>query len=141
MNRARTFGVILLLGLLAFALAACGEDGNDGSLPDQVVVPNFDTSYPIHGEVLKKPPGRIDINFKLELQEGSSFSVLRDGEPVSVGEIVISQDPWLYALSMGASIETGSDEGVYQVDFLACWEDGSCNDGTLAFIVDSTSTQ
>ena len=107
-----------------------------------MIVPNFDSSYPTHGEVLKKAPDRIDINFKLELQEGSTFSVLRDGAPVSIGEIVISQDPWLLALSMGASLERGSsDEGVYRVDFLACWADGSCNEGALAFTVDSTSTR
>lgn len=141
MNRARALSAIFLICTLTFTLAACGEDGNETSLPDQVLAPNFDSSYPGHGDVLTKPPDRVDINFKQELQEGSTFSVTVDGEAVSLGEVVISEDPWLYALSMGASLGESSDEGIYQVDFLACWADGSCNEGTLAFIVDSASAE
>ncbi len=145
-SRARTFGAILLLGLLAAALAGCCPTGYEADLAEQITVPNFDASYPVHGEVLTKPPDLIDVSFKTELQEGSTFSVYLYDEAVSIGEVVISEDPWLYALSMGASFEgdTGEEDsadGVYHVYYTACWADGSCDEGLFGFIVDSTSAQ
>ena len=115
------------------------NDAVEVSLPDEVMVPHFEDSFPAHGEVLAKVPQRVDINFKQELDMNSTIMVTLDGEPVLLGTVIISTDPWRKYLSMGVPVEGDLGDGVYEVRYSACWQEGPCNQGLIAFIVNSTS--
>ena len=101
-------------------------------LPNMIVAPHFVDVYPVHGDVLVQAPSEVLLNFNFNLHQDSAISVMRDGQPVSVGTLSISSN----SLSMRTSIEGDAGDGVYQVDYKACWPDGSCHEGSTTFVVD-----
>ncbi len=140
----RRLAIGLLLGTLAIGLACGGDDamptppqvpGVTEPLPDMITAPHFIDAYPLHGDVLAQPPPRVVLNFNFNLYQDSSITVTRDGAPVELGPVVISEE----ALSMEAALEADPGDGVYQVDYTACWPDGSCHEGKVAFMVDSAT--
>ena len=157
-------GLSAVLGLLA--LVACGdddiptpqptataqpdasampeamtEDNKEGEamiknqLPRKIVAPHFVDSYPNHGDVLAQAPEKLVLNFNFNLHPDSAISVTRDGEEVSLGPIVISDSK----LSMQEPIEGRPPDGVYEVEYSACWPDQSCHEGITGFVVDSAT--
>lgn len=134
----------LLLGTLAVGLACGGADatptspqgpGESVSLPDMITAPHFIDAYPLQGDVLAQAPPRVVLNFNFNLNQDSTITVTRDGKPVEVGPVVISDE----ALSMDAALKNDTGDGVYEVGYTACWPDGSCHDGRVAFTVDGAT--
>ena len=145
---------LLLVLALALVAAACGESEPDPTptlpapaaaqpelgaapavaLPDKIVAPHFVNSYPAHGDVLAQAPEVVLLNFNFNLKYKSAINVTRDGEAVSAGPAEIAESE----ISMQAPLTGESADGVYKVDYDACWPDGSCHEGSVAFTVDST---
>ena len=115
--------------------AMAKESKMEKPLPDMIVAPHFVDSSPAHGDVLAKLPEEIVLNFNFNLNPNSSIALTRDGEPAAIGSVAISPNQ----LSMRAPITEISTDGVYQVSYTACWPDGSCHEGSIAFIVDATT--
>ena len=113
------------------------EDGDAMAqkLPDKIRAPHFVDSDPEHGETLAQLPDALVLNFNFSLHSDSSIALTRDGGPVSLGPVTISDD----TLSLRAQILDGSADGIYQANYRACWPDQSCHDGSIAFIVGQTS--
>ena len=113
------------------------EDGDAMAqkLPDKIRAPHFVDSDPEHGETLAQLPDVLVLNFNFSLHSDSSIALTRDGGPVSLGPVTISDD----TLSLRAQILDGSADGIYQANYRACWPDQSCHDGSIAFIVGQTS--
>jgi plastocyanin/methionine-rich copper-binding protein CopC len=107
----------------------------DVALPDNIVAPHFVGSFPLHGDMLPQAPEVIVLNFNFNLHEDSSIMVSRGGEPVAIETAEIAEDQ----LSMRASLGDAGHSGVYRVDYIACWPDGSCHEGTIGFSVDSSA--
>lgn len=104
-------------------------------LPDHIRASHFVDSYPMHGDSLTQSPAEVVINVNFNLNENSRINVTRDGEPVAVGSAMIAEDQ----LSMRASLQDPTADGVYEVKYRACWPDGSCHNGSYAFFVDSSA--
>ena len=143
--------LVLSLALLA---AACGDDDKIEesvsqdtstkseesmamSVPDSIVAPHFVDSYPFHGDVLAEAPQVVVLNFNFNLHDDSAIEVSREGEAVSLGPLMISDN----RLSMRADLQADAKDGVYQVSYKACWPDGSCHEGSVAFVVDGSTAQ
>ena len=107
------------------------------SVPDKIVAPHFVDSSPLHGDVLAEAPQVVVLNFNFNLHDDSAIEVSREGEAVSLGPRMISEN----RLSMRADLQNDSKDGVYQVSYKACWPDGSCHEGSVAFIVDGSTTE
>lgn len=56
--------------------------------------------------------------------------VTRDGQPLAVGPVTLGDK----RLSLRAPLEAGGD-GLYTVDYTACWPDASCHEGSFSFVV------
>ena len=100
-------------------------------LPDQRFAPHFVESSPGHGDVVNQVPDTIMINFDFTLQSSSSIVVSKNGSPLDVGQTNITDDN----LAMWVSLPGDAGEGVYSVEYRACWPDGSCHDGQFGFHV------
>ena len=83
--------------------------------------------------MLAKLPEEVVLNFNLN--PNSDITLTRDGEHGAIGSVAISSNQ----LSMRAPITEISTDGVYRVSYSACWPDGSCHEGSIAFIVDATT--
>ncbi len=113
------------------------EDGDAmmEKLPDKITAPHFVSSSPNHGDTLAQLPDALVLNFNFSLHSDSSIAISKDGEPVSLGTVTISDD----TLSLTVQILNGSADGTYQANYRACWPDQSCHEGSIAFIVKQTT--
>ncbi len=101
--------------------------------PDQITSPHFVDSAPKHGDTFAQPPERIVINFDFTLHEDSDITVTRDGTPVTTEKATLGANK----LSLSTTLPADAGDGLYVVDYTACWPDRSCHDGKFAFTVDS----
>lgn len=102
-------------------------------LPDQIFAAHYVDSAPAHGQKFAALPARVVINFNFTLSDASTIKVTRDGAALSIGKPVFGERN----LSMSAALSPGSEDGLYVVDYKACWPDRSCHDGRFAFTADS----
>ena len=105
------------------------------ALPDKIVAPHFIDSYPSHGDSLAQLAEVVLLNFNFNLHPNSAIRVTRGAEALSVDPPFISDDE----LSMATTLPAEGGDGIYKVDYDACWPDGSCHQGSVSFTVDSAS--
>ena len=106
-------------------------------LPKKIVAPHFVDSFPFHEAVLPEAPPQVVLNFNFNLHQDSRISLTRDGQEVSLGPAAVSEGQ----LSMRSSLVDDSGDGVYQINYRACWPDGSCAEGgSTAFVADRRSS-
>lgn len=131
------------LGLVL--IAACGggdeqagsrskPEGAGGELPTQKFAAHYVDSAPVHGRVFSVVPDKVLINFDFTLAEPSSITVTRNGAAVQTGKTAITG---ANSLSLTTPLPADGGDGLYEVNYKACWPDRSCHDGRFAFRVDS----
>ena len=128
-------------GLLSMVLvAACGAPTPTAApttgevpetLPNELFAAHYVDSYPKHGDVFAQAPQTVQIDFNFTLHETSSITLTRLGAPVEVGVVTFGPRN----LSMSVALPAGSEDGVYLVEYRACWPDRSCHDGQFVFTV------
>lgn len=94
---------------------------------------HYETNTPAHGSVLPAPPINIVIDFNFDLAPPSDISITKDGQEYGVGETVIDGNK----LAMRRDFNQNAPDGLYLVEYNACWPDGSCHDGRFQFAIDS----
>ena len=114
------------------------DEGDDDAmmekdLPNYLIAPHYVNSSPEHGQTFMQAPELIVINFNFNLHENSDITVTRDSQSVDIGATTIDDNE----LTMRATLGSDSGDGVYTVQYSACWPDASCHDGQFGFIVDS----
>jgi plastocyanin/methionine-rich copper-binding protein CopC len=102
-------------------------------LPDQIFAAHFVDSSPAHGETFAQVPTHLVINFNFTLHHDSTILVTKGGQPVSTGPITFGDRD----LSISTTLPSDAGDGLYTVDYNACWPDQSCHKGRFAFYVDS----
>ena len=102
-------------------------------LPDQQFAAHFVDSTPKHGATFAQMPDKVVINFNFTLSEASTITFSKDGAPVVSAKPTFSGNK----LIMSALLPANLGNGLYQVDYKACWPDQSCHTGKFAFIVGS----
>ena len=100
-------------------------------LPDQQFAAHFVDSTPKHGDTLARMPDKVLINFNFTLSEVSTITVSKDGAPVVSARPTFADNK----LTMSAALPAIVGNGLYQVDYKACWPDQSCHPGKFAFTV------
>ena len=117
---------------------ASGEFGN----PKKSA--HYESNTPEHGSTLAGVPINVVINFNFDLAKPSEITIEKDPSTGSgqaeygVGETIIDEDK----LSMRRNMAPNAPDGIYTVNYNACWPDGSCHDGYFQFAIDrSLSSQ
>lgn len=92
---------------------------------------HFETSTPEHGAILAGVPVSVVIDFNFDLGAGSTISINQNSRDFGVGEAEIGTNK----LSMRKKLDQSAPDGVYTVEYKACWPDGSCHDGHFQFAI------
>lgn len=93
---------------------------------------HFESNTPAHGAILVAVPINVVIDFNFDLAKPSSIKIAKDGQDYGVGETMIDENK----LSMRRKMDATSPDGIYTVNYNACWPDGSCHQGNLQFAID-----
>ena len=117
------------------AMEKDGDAMTSEDLPANLIAPHFVNSFPGHGQTYMQAPELIVINFNFNLHDNSDITVTRDGHPVNTATRIIDSN----RLTLRTTLGSDSGDGVYTVQYRACWPDASCHEGQLGFIVDSKS--
>ena len=94
---------------------------------------HFETSTPAHRSTLAAVPADVVIDFNFDLADNSSIKITKDGKDYGVGDKTIDSNK----LAMRRSMDKNAPDGIYTVEYNACWPDGSCHDGRHQFAIDS----
>ncbi len=89
---------------------------------------HFVSSTPPHGQTLTQAPSKVIITFNFNLHTKSKMNVTHNGKLVNGNTVVISN------LNLETPL-TYDGDGIYRVDYSACWPDGSCHEGLFGFIL------
>lgn len=90
---------------------------------------HYESNTPEHGSILAGVPINVVINFNFDLAPPSSISITMDGKEYGKGETLIDSNK----LTMRRNMDPLSPDGVYTVNYNACWPDKTCHDGNFQF--------
>src|SRR3990172_3978170 len=93
---------------------------------------HYESNTPSHGSVLAAVPVNVVIDFNFDLGPGSQISIKKDEMEYGTGETIIDSNK----LAMRRNMDTNAPDGLYTVNYNACWPDGSCHDGHFQFAID-----
>lgn len=93
---------------------------------------HYESNTPEHGTSLAGVPVNVVIDFNFDLAKGSEIKIEMKGKDFSTGETVIDEGK----LAMRKKMDPSSPDGLYTVNYKACWADGSCHDGSFQFVID-----
>lgn len=93
---------------------------------------HYESNTPEQGTVIPAPPLNVVINFNFDLAPPSEISITSNGKDYGVDETVIDDGN----LSMRREMDSSAPNGLYDVNYNACWPDGSCHDGHFQFAID-----
>lgn len=94
---------------------------------------HYESNTPAHEGILAAAPINVVIDFNFDLAPPSEIRIMKDGKDYGTGETAIDES----ALAMRRVMDPASPDGLYRVEYSACWPDGSCHDGSFQFAVDS----
>ncbi len=100
-------------------------------LPEQQFAAHFVSSDPTHGAKLVQTPANITLNFNFTLNETSTVGIVKDGKAITLPKPIFTGNK----LGMSIALPAGSGNGLYVVDYKACWPDNSCHNGKFGFTV------
>ena len=95
---------------------------------------HYETNTPVHGSTLAGVPINVVIDFNFDLAKPSEIKIEMEGKDYGVGETVIDSNK----LSMRRDMDPITPDGVYTVNYNACWPDGSCHEGNFQFAIDKS---
>ncbi|MBI2021891.1 copper resistance protein CopC [Candidatus Daviesbacteria bacterium] len=97
---------------------------------------HYESNTPAHGATLAGVPVNIVIDFNFDVAKGSSISITHNGKESGVGQTLVDSNP----LAMRRNMDPTAPDGLYSVNYKACWADGSCHDGSFQFAIDRSKT-
>ena len=95
---------------------------------------HYESNTPSHGATLAAVPVNVVIDFNFDLAKPSEIKILKDGKDYGVGETVIDDNK----LTMRRDMDPDSPDGVYKVEYNACWPDKTCHNGFFEFAIDKS---
>src|SRR3989304_7083282 len=138
--------VLLLLGGGAYLFLRKGSNqgtapttnqegsGTSASFSNSKKAAHYESNTPEHGAILAGVPINVVINFNFDLANPSETRISGTTAPSDVGsgDTVVDANK----LSMRRAIRNDAPDGIYTVNYTACWADGSCHDGQFQFKID-----
>ena len=100
-------------------------------LPEQQFAAHFVSSNPAHGAKVTQAPAAVTLNFNFTLSEASTIAVTDDGKALTLAKPSFTGNK----LAMSVALPGGPGNGLYVVDYKACWPDNSCHTGKFGFTV------
>lgn len=157
---------VLLLGIVSYAFAGCmhatpSNQATQESTNSSVSVENtnttpapnsssstftfqipkksahYESNAPEHGSVLPGVPANVVIDFNFDLVAPSNISIMNDGIEYGTGETTIDEN--LLVLRRGMNPD--ASDGLYTVNYKACWPDTSCHDGMFQFGIQRSAAE
>ena len=98
---------------------------------------HYESNTPEHGAILAGVPPNVVVNFNFDLAAPSAIKIEKEGKDYGVGQTLIDESK----LTMRRQIDPASPDGVYTVNYKACWPDKTCHDGSFQFAIDRTKSQ
>lgn len=95
---------------------------------------HYETNTPAHGSILAGVPVNIVLDFNFDLAKPSSISIISDDKEYGTGETTIDSNK----LTMRRKLDPQAPDGLYTVNYNACWPDRTCHDGSFQFAIDRT---
>jgi methionine-rich copper-binding protein CopC len=92
---------------------------------------HFVSSKPAHGTTLTELPRKVEFTFNFDLATNSTITITHATGTIA-GVTSFGSDK----LSMSRTLDADPSEGLYTVDYNACWPDTTCHDGVFQFAVD-----
>lgn len=108
------------------------EDSLKSNFSDPKKSAHYESNTPEHGVTLVGVPINVVINFNFDLAKGSEIKIKHRDEEFGVGDTIIDERN----LTMRRQMSQSADDGLYTVEYKACWADGSCDDGSFQFKID-----
>lgn len=90
-----------------------------------------DLSFPRHEDVIPGPPLNVVISFDAALTNASAIAVLSSDADYAEGDTIIDPNH----LTMRRVVKSDAPDGVYAVNYDACFLGGKCRKGTFSFAV------
>ena len=90
---------------------------------------HYVTNQPTHGSILATVPSEVSILFNFTLSPSSTITIQKDGQEYGVGLTTVSSDK----LRLTKILDSAAPNGLYTVNYSACWPDGSCHTGSFQF--------
>ena len=110
-----------------------GKPGQDVEFKTPVKTPHYVDNVPAHASSIPAVPVNVVINFDFDVIPSSEIVITGpDGQIYSLGDTIIDDNK----LGMRVMMDPESPEGLYTVEYSACWPDGSCHDGMFQFVID-----
>ena len=98
---------------------------------------HYESNTPAHGAVLAAVPINVVIDFNFDLAVPSEIKILKDGKDYSTSNTIIDSNK----LAMRRDMDPNSPDGLYKVDYKACWPDRSCHTGYFQFVIDRSKAE
>lgn len=96
---------------------------------------HYESNVPAHGSILAASPVNIVIDFNFDLSSNSSISITDiKGVEYGIGDNSIDDNK----LALRKLMSTTSPDGIYTVNYNACWPDRSCHKGYFQFAIDKS---
>src|SRR3989344_2531201 len=92
---------------------------------------------PVHGSTLAGVPINVVVDFNFDLAKPSEIKIRSGQKEYGVGETIIDENK----LAMRKNMDPNSPDGLYTINYNACWADGSCHDGSFQFQIDHTQAE
>lgn len=96
---------------------------------------HYESNTPSHAAVLPAVPLNVVIDFNFDLVANSEISVTKDGKDYGVGPTIIDEN----LLALRRALDPAAPDGVYTVNYKACWPDRSCHTGHFQFAIDRSA--
>jgi plastocyanin/methionine-rich copper-binding protein CopC len=113
--------------------ASAGEPGQDVEFLTPVKTPHYVDNVPAHASSIPAVPVNVVINFDFDVIPLSEIVIIGpDGQIYSVGDTIIDDNK----LGMRVMMQPDSPDGLYTVEYSACWPDGSCHEGMFQFVIE-----
>lgn len=94
---------------------------------------HYESNTPAHSAVLPGVPINVAVDFNFDLSENSTITITGpDKKDYGAGKTQIDSNK----LAMRREIDSQSPDGIYTVNYRACWPDGSCHEGYFQFAID-----
>jgi methionine-rich copper-binding protein CopC len=125
-------GIILIFAYYYNPDTNIENDANENSSPffmNDRKTPHWVSNTPEHKAVLAAAPLNVVVNFDNNLTNDSIMMIIHHDRDFGTGRVIINSNNLL------RSMDEKAPDGIYTVQYRACWPDKSCDDGNFQFII------
>jgi len=92
---------------------------------------HYVSNLPVHASTLTTPPATVSIDFNFDLSEQSTIEIIKDGRDYGMGVRSVTNSK----RTLEQAFDATAPDGLYTVQYNACWPDGSCHTGNFQFVL------